>query len=333
MHHQGSFLSPDSRHVVVSVNPKAGAWSAESRVAHLVELLRQQDLEVAALSDLDEIAGQSNRLFAEGRLRALVAVGGDGTVAELVNRTLPGLPLTVLPAGNENLLARHFGLGPTPEECCRTVVEGAVVQSDAARADRRIFLVMAGCGFDAEVVHSLHLHRSGHVTNASYFNPIMASIRHYDYPELQVYWNEDGVAQSGLPNDPELGNRAADREPGRPLETISSGVRWLFAFNLPCYGAGLQIAPEADGADGLLDVCTFRQGGLWHGLYYTAAVMAGTHHWLTDFARRRVGRLRVTSKSKVPYQLDGDPGGFLPVEIEVLPKRLTLVVPREKAVS
>ena len=85
-------------------------------------------------------------------------------------------------------------------------------------------------------------------------------------------------------------------------------MRWLFAFNLPCYGAGLQIAPEADGADGLLDVCTFRHGGLWHGLYYTAAVLTGTHHWLTDFARRRVGRLRVTSDSKVPYQLDGDPG-------------------------
>ncbi len=95
----------------------------------------------------------------------------------------------------------------------------------------------------------------------------------------------------------------------------------------------MQIAPEADGSDGLLDVCTFRHGGLWHGLYYTAAVLAGTHHWLTDFARRRVGRLRVTSDSKVPYQLDGDPGGFLTVEIEVLPKRLTLVVPQEKAAT
>ncbi len=317
----------------MSVNPKAGAWSAENRVAHLVQLLRKQDLEVAVLSSLDEIAGEANRLFAEGRLRALIAVGGDGTAAELVNRTLPGLPLTVFPAGNENLLARHFGLGPTPEECCRTVVDGAVVQRDAGRADRRIFLIMAGCGFDAEVVHSLHLHRSGHVTTASYFNPIMASIRHYEYPELQVYWNGDGVARTGVPNDQVLGNQAGNREPSQPLETISNGIRWLFAFNLPCYGGGLQIAPEADGADGLLDVCTFRHGGLWHGLYYTAAVMAGTHQWLTDFARRRVGRFRVTSNSKVPYQLDGDPGGFLPVEIEVLPNRLTLVVPQEKAAN
>jgi len=318
------FLSPELRHVIVSVNPKAGAGSVSNRVAHLTQLLRQHDLEGVVLSNLDEVAAESNRLFARGRLRALIAVGGDGTVAELVNRTVPGLPLTVFPAGNENLLARHFGLGPTPEECCQTVVEGAVVQCDAGRAGRRIFLIMFSCGFDADVVHFLHLHRTGHVTSASYFNPIMASIRHYDYPELRVYWDEDGVAVTG---------DTKDQESGHPLETISDGARWLFAFNLPCYGAGLQIAPEADGSDGLLDICTFRQGGLWHGLYYTAAVLTGTHRWLTDFAHRRAGRLRVTSNSKVPYQLDGDPGGFLPVEIEVLPKRLTLVVPKEKAAT
>lgn len=326
-------LSPELRHVVVSVNPKAGALSAENRVAHLVQLLRKQDLEVVVLSDLDEIARVSNRLFAEGRLRTLIAVGGDGTAAELVNRTVPGLPLTVFPAGNENLLARHFGLGPTPEECCRTVVEGALLRFDAGRAGQRIFLVMAGCGFDAEVVHSLHLQRKGHVTSASYFNPIMASIRHYQYPELQVYWSEDGAAQTGGTNGAESGDQAGNRESGRPPEIACGGVRWLFAFNLPCYGGGLQIAPEADESDGLLDVCTFRHGGLWHGLYYTAAVWAGTHHWLTDFARRRAGRLRVASNAKVPYQLDGDPGGFLPVELDVLRKRLTVVVPREKAAN
>ncbi len=323
------FLSPELRHVIVSVNPKAGAGSVEGRVSHLVQLLRQHDLECVVLTNLDEVATESNRLFADGRLRALIAVGGDGTVAELVNRTVPGLPLTVFPAGNENLLARHFGLGPTPEECCRTVVEGALVQSDAGRAGHRIFLIMASCGFDADVVHCLHLHRTGHVTIASYFNPIMASIRHYDYPELRVYWSEDNVAENSVDET----GVTKDKKSNHSRETISDGVRWLFAFNLPCYGAGLQIAPEADGSDGLLDICTFRQGGLLHGLYYTAAVLTGTHRWLTDFAQRRVGRLRVTSDSKVPYQLDGDPGGFLPVEIEVLPKRLTLIIPKERTVN
>jgi diacylglycerol kinase family enzyme len=328
-------LSPELRHVIVSVNPKAGAGPADARVERLVTLLRQQNVEVAVFTNLNEVAAEANRRFAAGHLRALIAVGGDGTAAELVNRTAPGMPLTVFPAGNENLLARYFALGPTPEECCRTVVQGAVLRRDAGQANGRIFLIMIGCGFDADVIRCLHSQRTGHVTSASYFNPIMASIRHYDYPELRVYWNEeDGVVGDGGQSGHEAGKPGQDkRDTGHPLEPISHGVRWLFAFNLPCYGAGLQIAPEADGADGLLDVCTFRHGGLWHGLYYTAAVLTGTHHWLTDFAQRRAGRLRVTSDSNVPYQLDGDPGGFLPVEIEVLPKRLTLIVPQEKAAT
>jgi diacylglycerol kinase family enzyme len=318
------FLSPKLRRIVVSVNPKAGADSPDARVERLVSLLCQRQFEVDVLTDLDDVASQSNRLFAAGRLRALIAVGGDGTAAELVNRTGPGVPLTVFPAGNENLLARYFGLGSTPEECCRIVAEGAMVRRDAGRANDRVFLIMVGCGFDAEVVHSLHLHRTGHVTSASYFNPLVESIRHYDYPELRVYWSEDGATET---------DGASQHEPSHSSETISDSVRWLFAFNFPCYGAGLQIAPEADGADGLLDICTFRHGGLWRGLYYTAAVLSGTHHWLTDFTRRRAGWFRVTSDAKVPYQLDGDPGGFLPVEIEVLPKRLTLIVPIEKAAT
>ncbi len=108
-------------------------------------------------------------------------------------------------------------------------------------------------------------------------------------------------------------------------------MRWLFAFNLPCYGGGLQIAPQANATDGLLDVCTFRYGGLWHGLYYTAAVLTGTHRWLTDFASRQSGSFEVASDGKAPYQLDGDPGGYLPVKIAVVPNRLTLVVPQEKS--
>ena len=108
----------------------------------------------------------------------------------------------------------------------------------------------------------------------------------------------------------------------------SAVVRWLFAFNLPCYATGLQFAPQADGADGLLDVCGFGQGSVWHGLRYLTAVLQGRHQTLPDCLTGRVRRLRITADAEVPYQLDGDPGGMLPVEIEVLPGRLRLIVPK-----
>ena len=299
-----SFVLPvESRHVVIAVNPKAGVVGANDRVSHLVELLTAQALEVAVLSDLDEVTQQCNELHQSGRLRTLIGVGGDGTAAELVNRTPPGIPFTILPSGNENLLARHFRLGSRPKSARRPWSDGACLRCDAGSANDRIFLVMCSCGFDASVVQTVHQHRTGHVSSASYFSPIVDAIRRYDFPELRIDWKDEiaNVAQAAA---------SPDNEP-RTLPTGCEGVRWLFAFNVPCYGGGLQIAPSGNASDGLLDVCTFRHGGLWHGLYYTAAVLTGTHQWLPDFSVRQSAGFRVTSDGEAPYQLDGDPGGFL----------------------
>jgi diacylglycerol kinase family enzyme len=77
----------------------------------------------------------------------------------------------------------------------------------------------------------------------------------------------------------------------------------------------------------MLDLCAFRKGTLIHGLRYLAHVIRGSHQKLSDCTTARVARLRIESDCEVPYQLDGDPGGFLPVDIEVLRGRVSLLVP------
>jgi len=228
----------------------------------------------------------------------------------------------MLPAGNENLLAKYLNLGRTPPRVCRTITDGALLRLDAAKANQRIFLLMAGCGFDADVVHRVHSRRRGHIHNRDYLKPILEAIRNYEYPELRVYWDE---VESPSEAPPTI-ESPAETPPTR--ESPAEVVRWLFAFNLPCYAGGLRPAPQAEGTDGLLDVCMFRRGSLWHGLRYTAAVLLGRHQRMADCTIRRMRRLRITSEAKVPYQLDGDPGGFLPLDIRVLPGRLTLLVPK-----
>ncbi|NQU21525.1 MAG: hypothetical protein HQ567_09595 [Candidatus Nealsonbacteria bacterium] len=179
---------------------------------------------------------------------------------------------------------------------------------DAAKANGRIFLLMIGCGFDGEVVRRVHDRRTGHIRSRNYVKPILQTIRSYQYPELRVYWTD----RDAPPDD---------------SSSPSAVVRWLFGFNLPCYGGGLRLAPEADGTDGELDVCAFARGGWWHTLRYAAAVAVRRHQRMADCTVRRVKRLRIAADVEVPYQLDGDPGGVLPVDVEVLPQRLTIVVP------
>ena len=306
-----TILPPEADSIVISVNPKAGSRSSQSRVERLVELLDQQGFQTETSTDLDRVGERANQLHEQRRLRALVAVGGDGTAAELVNRTQNGLPLTLLPSGNENLLARYLNIGKSPEDICRTIAAGHLLRIDAGKANGRIFLLMIGCGFDAEVVRRVHSRRTGHIRSRDYFKPIIESIRSYRYPELRLSWEE---------------GRPPEKPIAEPL-TSEEVVRWLFAFNLPCYGGGMQFAPQADGTDGLLDFCAFRHGSLLAGVRYAAAVFLRRHHRLADCTMARVRRLRITADEEVPYQLDGDPGGVLPVDVETIPRRLTMVVP------
>ena len=315
MGHPTAVLPRQADRVLISVNPKAGRRSAKRRTERLADTLKRQGLSVEVSSDLAEVAAAADRLHAEGRLRALVGVGGDGTAAELVNRTAPGVPIALLPSGTANLLARHFRLPFEPEKLGRLIAEGSHVRLDAGRAAGRIFLLMVGCGFDAEVVRRVHDARhaggGGHIGYLSYIKPILQSIRSYEYPEITVYCDESSDVAVDAPDAPAVVGR------------------WVFVCNLPRYGWGLKLAPDAVGTDGILDLCTYGRGSLVGALRFLLAVQFGARHGrMADCTIGRARRFRITSDKPVAYQLDGDPGGFLPLEIEVLPDRLTLIVPR-----
>jgi diacylglycerol kinase family enzyme len=294
-------------HVLLAANPRAGSGRRRERLEQLVVELRSHGLVVESAGSLEEMASLAREWHASGKLRAVIAAGGDGTVAEVVNRTVPGVPVAVFPLGTANLLAHYLQIDTNPVVFAQMVAAGRRVRLDAGRAGERIFLLMVGCGFDAHVVHELHEARAGHISHWSYAKPILSAIRSYEYPQLRVY------CDSKLDDAP------------------TAVARWAFVFNLPCYAGGLEFTPLAVGTDGKFDVCTFDRGGMWNGLRYLSSVWGRWHGSLPDCAQRHASRIRIESDRPVAYQLDGDPGGLLPVEIENLPGRLTLIVPPDQA--
>ncbi len=290
-------LPNSATQVLVAANPNAGARSGKPKIDRLAELLREAGFEPTVTSNIDEIASLSQSLLASGQLRAVVAAGGDGTVDLVVNNTDPTVPLTILPLGTENLLSKYLKISPDPEFVCRTIADGVTLSHDAGRVGNQVFSLMLSCGFDAEVVRRVHEERSGHIHQLAYAKPILDSILNYQYPELRVYCD--------------------DEEP--------IFARWCFVFNLPKYAMGLRIAPEAIGHDGLLDVCTFKDGSLISGLTYLSGIVLGQHQSWRDCTVKRAVSVRIESDGDVPFEVDGDPGGKLPADIEVLPNRLTLL--------
>lgn len=105
-------------------------------------------------------------------------------------------------------------------------------------------------------------------------------------------------------------------------------AKWVFVCNLPRYGWGIPIAPGASAEDGLLDCWMFEHGGFWRGLWYALWIqLGGRHRWLRDCIHVKGRRFFIKAEVPVPCQRDGDPAGCLPMEIEVLPQRVSIIVP------
>ena len=307
------YLPPEARRVLILVNATAGARAGESRVDQLRQQLAASGLQVETFTDPAAL-GRAVGNRCDRSIRAVVAAGGDGTVAAVVNATPPGTPVTVLPLGTENLLAKYLAYPFSLDALRHTILHGATVALDAGRAGDRLFLLMVGCGFDAHVVRGLHRHRRGHIRHTTYIKPILESICRYAYPEIRIECAPRGAA-------------------GQPSGSPASGAaRWVFVVNLPMYAGGLRIVPDAVGTDGLVDVCLFERGSLAHGLRYLSGILRGRHPEWEDCRCVRAERVRIESDGEVPYQLDGDPGGVLPVEIAAMPGRMCALVTETWAV-
>jgi diacylglycerol kinase family enzyme len=139
----------------------------------------------------------------------------------------------------------------------------------------------------------------------------LATLRSYGYPELRVQWQE--AAEDSLLNG-DAGQTAV--------------VRWLFGMNLSKYPLGFNFAPKALGTDGLLDVCTFSKGSMFDSFRYAWGLFTRRHLKYRDTRMIRCSRMRIEGPDgiEVPYQLDGDFGGYLPVEVCMLPGRLRFLV-------
>ena len=311
-------LSSDSKLIVILHNPVAGRRPSNRRVEAFVRLLRDKGFSVEVSTNLSQAAELANKHFEKGNLRCLVGAGGDGTASELVNRVQPDVPVSFFPTGTSNLVASYLGMKKRVPYAVSLIEQGWTVSLDAGLANGRLFLAMVSCGFDAAAVEMVHRkrlsgHRQGRGGFSGFIIPICRLIATYPFPEMKVEITEQPGTSSGT--------------------TVSSPKilhgRWVFAFNLPKYGWGLPIAPQANGRDGLLDLCLYGGGGFWRGLWYTVTTQFQVHQRLCDFVAIRGTRFRVTSAEPVPYQIDGDPAGYLPLEIDLVPARVRVVVPKK----
>lgn len=288
----------ERQYVVIQRNPKAGSRTRRSELLELIRELKLRGYQPRLFRHRDRLATWMAVPEHRQRLRCLVAAGGDGTVGDLVTR-YPQVPLAVLPLGTENLLAKYFRLSRSGRELARIVHAGRELELDVGQLGSRRFLICAGVGIDAAVIHDVHEARRGHISKAHYLLPILRSICRRNWPELTI----------------------------RDDRNQEYRATHVLMFNLPVYARGMRWVHAAAGDDGRLEVRLFDRPSVGKLLSLVWSAWWGTIESRRDVVCLSTSTITITSITPVPVHVDGDPAGMTPVEITVIPRALRLIVP------
>ncbi|MFK7817229.1 MAG: diacylglycerol kinase family protein [Planctomycetaceae bacterium] len=283
--------------VVIQRNPRSGSGKAKGELRRLSRKLKSHGFHVRMFSNrerLDEFVHSSAIAPV-----AIVAAGGDGTVGNVANR-LPDLPIAILPLGTENLLAKYLKIPRDGEALADVIAAGKTVTLDTATVNQQRFLIMAGFGLDAAVVHRMDEVRTGTISHLSYIQPIVRTFRKYKYVPLRVYVDGQEDAITGYQ---------------------------VMIVNLPAYALGMPFAESATGTDGKLDVRVFDGGSSFQMVKYCYKVARRQHEQLAGVHCLTARSVRIESDEPAFAQVDGDPAGFTPATVEVQPASITYFVP------
>jgi YegS/Rv2252/BmrU family lipid kinase len=246
-----------------------------------------------------ELARQA---VAEGR-QLVIAAGGDGTVNEAA-QGLAGTEtvLGLMPLGSIMNIARTLWVPRDLALAARTIAEGKVLAMDMGRIGERFFLEAAGVGLDAGLFGYFERLEEG-ASRVGVARAALRFLRQLGSPRLIVEWDGGGRLQA----------RA-------PMVSVANG---------PYVGAAYAIAPGARIDDGLLDVVVFRRASIPRVLLHLALIAGGRALPPPREARTlQVHSVRISRRRgrTLPVHADGDPSGVTPVEFQVAPAALRVIV-------
>jgi len=289
----------------VVFNPRSGKGRGARLVAPVLQALGGN-----VAHGVTSSAGDEGPLAVEalGRgFRRIVAVGGDGTwsnVGSAIIRSGVDAALGLVPAGTGCDLAKSLGI-PAKDValCARIARDGHSRRIDAGRIEDRYFLNVAGFGFDIAVIEDSW------------------KVRYLGGDALYLY----------------CALRQLHRFPGFPVSLAADGdaparreMLMLVIANARVFGGGFKIAPEADLADGRLDVVTFANMPLLRRLSIMGRLLRGTHGGAPEVASRRGRRIDLRFDTPPAYETDGEwhRAASADLTVEAVPGALRVLVPQ-----
>jgi diacylglycerol kinase (ATP) len=296
--------------VVVFVNPVAGGGRAGALLPRLQEVFEsfQVRARFVITNSVEELESAARNAILQAE-RVLMAMGGDGTFQALANAAFGAdVLLGAIPIGGGNDFAAALGLPSDPIRAAETALSGQprfvdLVRARTGEGRTRLYAGGGGVGLDAEAAR----YASGAYRRIpGRFRYIASALRALaDYVPLEV--------------DLEF--------PGSDLPRFEAKALLVAALNSPTYGAGLRLAPSATTDDGLLDIVMVEDLSKLEVLTLLPRLIGSGELRTSRVKHWRAPRVRLTTNRPCLFHGDGEILGATPVEIEIVPHAVQVLVP------
>jgi YegS/Rv2252/BmrU family lipid kinase len=249
--------------------------------------------------------------------RRIIAVGGDGTINEVVNgffdeshRPISAdAQLAVIPQGTGGDFRRTFGWEDELSLSARRAAEGPVRKLDVGRLEytrhdgtraTRLFINVCSFGVSGLVDREVNKGSKWLGGKATFYLGSFKAMMQYSDKPVRLSFD------------------------GQPAQTQT--VTTLAVANGRYFGGGMCVAPQADPSDGQFDVTVWSGFGLKDFVVHSKAIYDGTHTRLDGTRTLRCSRVEASSDEEVLLDVDGEQPGRLPCSLSLLPSVLSVRV-------
>jgi diacylglycerol kinase (ATP) len=287
--------------IVLIGNPIAGTGKAKKQIERFAQKLTQRGHLVEIF--LTSAAGDAlnHAKFVDASVDRIVVAGGDGTVNEVLNglQDPSQVPILHLAGGTANMLAYDLSLPQDLDTLVDLVEQGSVRKVDLGLVNGRRFLLLVTVGIDAAVVREMEMQRAAGMGFANYIAPVLSALRNHEPRKLFVTIDDHEMLQG----------------------------EHVMVLKCRNYGRFFSFTEQARLDAGFLEVVVFSNATVAAIAQTIFAGLVGKPEYLPDVIRRRCTRVNVDSSDPVPVEADGDYIGTTPIQIEMLPSMIPLLVP------
>ena len=295
---------------VLIINPTSGISTVTERrmppdetERTILQGLRDNGLEPQVLHTTPEDGGKgmARRAAAEGA-ELVIAAGGDGTIHAVANGLIGTQSiLGIIPTGTMNNLAHSLSIPDTIPAACYTLFNGKTRTIDVGKINDHSFLEVAGAGLEAALFPAAEeIKRPGLLST---LRGVVSGLKTViSYRETCVKIEMDGAKKK------------------------TYNALQVTICNAPYYGAHLRVASEILMDDGLLDVIVYSNFSKIEYLRHAVSISQGRRPYQPKIKHLRTRALRLTTDKPLEIQADGEPLGFTPAEVTVLPAALRIRV-------